>query len=110
MRITRANPKQGCAMYDNGECMTEWLVRLDGHPFDLDDLAKRFTTPKARVIIEEGDYYLASTDFDALAEVDAIRRRGLQILEHMNGIMKVRGDGFQSVTLHSVLNKQPDGT
>ena len=56
--------------------MAEWLVRLKGHGFDLEELSDHFRSPERNVKTEEdGHYHLRSTDFDSLADDGAVRER-----------------------------------
>jgi hypothetical protein len=65
--------------------MSEWSVRLKGDVFDLDELYDHFHSPERNVKKDEdGHYYLRSTDFDSLADENAVRARALELVERMN--------------------------
>jgi hypothetical protein len=74
--------------------MSEWLARLQGHQFDLEDLANHFTSADRNVKRDEdGHYYLRSSDFGQMTDPSAVRERALEILGHMNGPMKLHSGG-----------------
>ncbi len=70
--------------------MTEWLVRLKGHEFDLEELSDHFTSADRNVKKEEdGYYYLRSSDLNELDEPDAVRERAFKFIELVNGATKL---------------------
>jgi len=79
--------------------MTEWLVRLKGHEFDLGELSDHFASAKCNVKKDDdGYYYLRSSDFDQMTEPDAVRGRALRLIELMNGAAKLHaGEGYRPV-------------
>jgi hypothetical protein len=84
--------------------MPEWSIRLTGHAFDLEDLSDHFHSPERNVTKDEdGHYYLRSTDFDSMADGEAVRERALELVELMNRAAKFHaGDGYQPVELDVV--------
>lgn len=91
--------------------MGEWLVRLQGHEFDLAELADRFTSVVRNVRKDaDGHYYLKSSDFDRMADPSAVRERALEILGHMNGAMKLySGDGYRPVESDAIIEIDEGG-
>lgn len=91
--------------------MPEWSVRLIGHAFDLEELSDHLRSPERNVIKEEdGHYYLRSTDFDYLADDQAVRERALELVELMNRAAKFHsGDGYQPVELDVVIQTDEEG-
>jgi len=76
-----------------------WQVRLVGEMSDLSGLATQFDMPGARVIEQEGSYYLESQDFApglAAADVRSLAEKKLAI---MNGAMRLRMKQYGTVTL-----------
>jgi hypothetical protein len=76
--------------------MPEWSVRLKGHEFDLEELSDHFRSSERNVTKDEdGHYYLRSTDFDSMADDEAVRERALELVELMNRAAKFHaGDGL----------------
>lgn len=91
--------------------MSEWLVRLKGHEFDLEELSNHFRAGVWNVRKDEDDhYYLRSSDFDSLADEEAVRTRALELVERMNWAAKFHsGDGYQPVELDVVTRVDEDG-
>ena len=48
--------------------MNRWRVALVGEAFDLEELPKLFETEDARVIEEDGTYFLESSTFEPLKQ------------------------------------------
>jgi hypothetical protein len=72
--------------------MTEQLVRLKGHQFDLEALSEHFTSDDLNVRRDEDDhYYLRSTDFDQMSDSSAVEERGRELLEHIKGLQSSCG-------------------
>jgi hypothetical protein len=70
--------------------MTEWLVRLKGHVFDLEELSDRFTSADRNVKKDEdGHYYLRSSDFDQMSDPDTVSERAQDLIAYMNGAVKL---------------------
>lgn len=90
--------------------MTEWLVRLQGHQFDLEQLADHFTSVDRNVKRDkDGQYYLTSSDLSHMTDPDLLRERALEILGFMNGAMKLYiGNSYHPVQLDVVT--QIDGS
>jgi hypothetical protein len=91
--------------------MSEWLVRLKGHEFDLEDLSGHFNSPKRNVRKDkDGYYYLRSSGFDPLADDAAIRERALELIEHMNGAAKIySGESFRTVEFNGISYVDEEG-
>lgn len=91
--------------------MPEWSVRLKGHEFDLEELSDHFRSPERNVKKDEdGHYYLRSSDFDSLADDQAVRERALELVELMNRAAKFHaGDGYQPVELDVVTRVDKSG-
>jgi hypothetical protein len=70
--------------------MTERLVRLKGHRFDLEEPSEHFTSDELNVRQDEdGYYYLRSSDLNQLSDSSAVEERGRELLEYMNGAAKL---------------------
>lgn len=91
--------------------MPEWSVRLKGHAFDLEELSDHFHSPEQNVRKDEdGHYYLGSTDFDSVADEQAVRERALEFVERMNWAAKFySGAGYRPVELDVVTRVDEDG-
>jgi hypothetical protein len=91
--------------------MTEWLVRLKGHEFDLEELCDHFTSADRNVKKEEdGYYYLRSSDFDQMSEPDAVSERAQDLMERINGAAKLlSGVSYRPVEFDVVIRVDDDG-
>jgi hypothetical protein len=91
--------------------MPEWSIRLTGHAFDLEELSDHFHSPERNVTKDEdGHYYLRSTDFDSMADDQAVHERALELVELMNQAAKFHaGDGYRPVELDAVTRIDEDG-
>jgi len=75
----------------------EWLVRLKGEKFDLQDLPVLLTSPEVTVIEEDGKYYLKSEDFNSLTDAGDVLAASKPILETINGALLLYLGGFQTI-------------
>lgn len=91
--------------------MTEWLVRLKGHQFDLEELADHFISADRNVKKDQDGYhYLRSSEFKNLTDSEAVRERGSELLRYMNGAMKLLfGPSYQAVEFDTVTRIEEDG-
>jgi len=89
--------------------MPNWLVRLKGEKFDLEDLPSLLRSPEHTVIEESGSYYLKSSDFDSLSSADEVRELAITIIDRLNGVMKLRMRNFRGVSEDGVTLIEEDG-
>jgi hypothetical protein len=91
--------------------MTEWLIRLEGHKFDLEDLSDHFTSAARNVKSDtDGYYYLRSSDFNQMSDPDAVRKRALRLIELMNAATKLHtGGSYRPVQLDAVTQIDDSG-
>jgi hypothetical protein len=90
--------------------MKEWLVRLKGDVFDLQGLLVLFSSPKATVLEEGGNYYLKSTDFNLLTDAGDVLEAAKYILQIVNGAAMLHLENFLVVQVHpSVIGIDQDG-
>jgi len=80
----------------------EWLVRLQGHHSDLDNLAEWLTSPDLNVKKEGDHFYLRSSEFSPLTDADAVRGRALALLDIVNGASKLRSGSYLPVELDTI--------
>jgi hypothetical protein len=90
--------------------MYEWMVRLEGSAADLQEFPYMFRSDRLNVRKEGGDYYLRSSEFDALSDVDEVRARALELIPLMTGIVKLRAGYAEAVTADVVVKVNDDGT
>lgn len=90
--------------------MPNWLVRLKGEKFDLEDFPSRLRSPEHTVIEENGSYYLKSSDFDSLNSPDEVRERAITIINMLNGVMKLLIPDFRGVFEDGVTLIKEDGS
>ena len=89
--------------------MPNWLVRLKGEKFDLEDFPSLLRSPEHTVIEENGSYYLKSSDFDSLSSADEVRERAIAIIDMLNGAMKLHIHDFRGVFEDGVTIIKEDG-
>lgn len=72
---------------------------LDGHPYDLEELAELLPTGDTRVVKEGDDYYLASLRIDNRPEDVPFYAVASSVLQQVNGLARAMRDGFRPVRL-----------
>jgi hypothetical protein len=77
----------------------EWLVRLEGDEWSLEDLPKWFSQLDHKVRLEDGKYYLVSSAFDHCATSAEVWERAEQIVERINGAAKACDPHFRPVQI-----------
>ena len=90
--------------------MPNWLVRLKGEKFDLEDFPSLLRSPEHTVIEENSSYYLKSSDFDSLSSADEVRERAIAIIDMLNGAMKLHIHNFRGVFEDGVTIIKEDGS
>src|SRR4051794_5178062 len=91
--------------------MSEWMLELRGHVFDLKSLSDLFTMPDCLVIEEGGDYRLKSTAFDALANDAEVYEKAKALMPEINGAAGIYHQGYRNVQLSGgVISVSDDGT
>ena len=89
----------------------EWLVRLEGDEWSLEDLPKWFSQLDHKVRSEDGKYYLVSSAFAHYATSTEVWQLADQIVERINGAAKAFEPRFRPVQLGSeVVERHDDGT
>jgi len=63
---------------------------LEGHEYDLQDLAVLLPTGETRVVKDGGGYYLTSTEIDDRAAGAQSYEVAPQMLERVNGIARAK--------------------
>jgi len=89
--------------------MAKWLVRLKGKKFDLEDLPRLLHSPELAVSEKNGFYYLQSSEFESLTSSDEVRKRGIDLIDKLNGAAKLHRDNFQDVSEDVITRVEDDG-
>jgi len=89
--------------------MPKWLVKLKGEKFDLEDLSSLPRLSELSVIEEDGSYFLQSSEFDSLTSADEGLKRGIELIEILNGAAKLNRDNFHDVAEDGVTHVEDDG-
>lgn len=89
--------------------MSEWLVPLEGHKFDLEELPRWFTSPDLEVIEEEGNYYLKSNEFNSFSESSEVRERAEELLQDINGAAKIYSSEYRPINIGSLIKIDENG-
>jgi hypothetical protein len=92
--------------------MSVWFVRLKGHAFDLEFLGTQLRSAAYSVRKEQGDeYYLKSSHFDLLPDPRAVREYGEELIQRLNGIVKLESPSARPVSFGGdVMRVDDDGT
>ena len=89
----------------------EWLVRLEGDDWNLEDLPKWFSQLDHKVRSEHGKYYLVSSAFDHCATSVEVWELAEQIVEQINGAASAFEPQFRPAHLGSeIVQIEDDGT
>jgi hypothetical protein len=90
--------------------MSEWLVRLKGHEFDLEELPTHFQSAERNVRKEDnGYYYLRSASLNSITDDNVVRERALELIERMNGAAKFHlGEDYQLVEFDGLMQRTDD--
>jgi len=89
--------------------MTRWHVQLTGDAFDLEELPGLFAEPEASVSHAEGRFELTSVLFEQLADADQVRRRAMELVQHLNGSARLVFGHFKAVSVGAVQEEGPGG-
>jgi hypothetical protein len=89
----------------------EWLVRLEGDEWSLEDLPKWFSRLDHKVRLEDGKYYLTSVAFEHCTTPAAVWEMTDQIVERINGATRAFEPLFRPIQVGTELVQvQDDGT
>ena len=89
--------------------MPKWLVRLKGERFDLEDFPKLLRLAKAKVVEEDGSFYLKSSEFNSLTSAKEVRERGRELIKLINGVTKFNRDNFPGISEDAIIRVEGDG-
>lgn len=88
-------------------------VRLDGHHFDLDDIAGAFPDGSPSVARDpDGTYWLQTREFDpsSLPDGEAVLREAQDIVDRMVGWVRMQGGSTRSVRVGRGFRGVPDAS
>lgn len=88
----------------------KWFVRLQGHRFDLEDLPDWLEGGEVNVQEDDGEYYLTSHRFDALANPGEVRRAATDFVNLLNGLGRIHQPGFEPISAGVVETRSSDGS
>ena len=89
----------------------EWLVRLDGDEWSLEDLPEWFSQLDHKVRLEDRKYYLTSSALKHCTASSAVYELAEQIVERINGASRAFQPRFRPVQLGSeIVQVLDDGT
>jgi hypothetical protein len=86
----------------------EWLVRLKGDEWSLEDLPKWFSQLDHKVRLEDGKYYLVSSAFDHCATSAEVWELAEQIVERINAAARAFEPRFRLAHLSSEIVEVDD--
>ena len=89
----------------------EWLVRLEGDEWSLEDLPKWFSQCTHKVRSEDGKYYLVSSAFNHCATSAEVWELAEQIVERINGASRAFEPRFRPAQISTeIVQVDDDGT
>jgi hypothetical protein len=88
----------------------EWLVRLEGDEWSLEDLPRWFSQLDHKVRSEDGKYYLDSSAFDDCTKSAEVWELATQIVERINGAARAFEPGFHPVQVGEIVQVHDDGS
>ncbi|MCH8009716.1 MAG: hypothetical protein IIC91_12725 [Chloroflexi bacterium] len=88
--------------------MMTWRVRLQGHEFDLEEVAAQMRSPD--LAVEKGDdgHYLVSSEFEIMTDSSEVLRRAQEIVAVLNGTLRTRGSGYRPIDTAGVVDRSDD--
>ena len=89
--------------------MTEWLIKLKGHHYDLDDLSAIMHLTNFDVKKDGDEYYLQATVFDSFTDSREVYEYAKTLIRVMNGVARVRVSGFKNVSIDSIIQIDSQG-
>lgn len=91
--------------------MHRWLIRLKGHPFDLERLEETLTSPQVQVFEQEGHYYLWSPAIGRFeTEREIYCYAAGKLIPAINGLMRTHYPDFCNVEVDGVAKEAEDGS
>jgi hypothetical protein len=89
----------------------EWLVHLEGHRLDLEELLNWFSRFDHKIKMEDRKYYLVSSALYHCCYSREVVNLAKQIVERINGASKAFEQGFRPVQIGSeVVQVHDDGS
>jgi len=82
--------------------MAEWEIKLMGDQFDLEELPKFFVSKECTVTKGDELYYLTSNKLNPDESSQKIHGIALDLVQRINGILKVIYTNFRPVEIHSM--------
>jgi hypothetical protein len=82
--------------------MGEWLVRVEGHKFDLQALATELAPDVLKVTEQEGTYFLQAREFETRKDEGEVRARAEEMVQSLNGLGRALLSGFERVAISGV--------
>lgn len=88
----------------------EWLVKLQGASYDLNELESIFIFPLVMVINKDGAFYLKSTSFSSIQKPGEVLQEAKHLLEVVNGAAKLHLDYYGHVeVVNSIIGFDEQG-
>lgn len=88
----------------------EWIVQIAGEKFDLQELSKSLTSPELCIAQEGEAFVLKSTDFNLLKDADTVRNKASEIINLINGAVKLAIGMQKPLTVDHVIKINDNGT
>lgn len=80
------------------QVVKKWLVRLEGHAFDLEELQEQLESEEISIQKRNDNYYLSSSYFTDLPRPDDVLSTARCLIELMNGAAKIFVNGYEPVS------------
>src|SRR3954454_19832863 len=97
------SPRSPARMPRSSPPAPAWKVRLDGHPFDLDDARTAASGLSGVAIEEEGDgWFLRSSEFAKLRSPADVAHEAERALCFLNAITRAHSEGSKPIRVDAV--------
>jgi hypothetical protein len=88
----------------------KWRVSLRGHPTDLRDASRMFSSAELMVTLVDQEYVLESSHFDPVSDGNEVLALTASLLHVLNGIAKTRSRAFEALSVGHAEKEHPDGS
>jgi hypothetical protein len=88
----------------------DWLVKLTGDNYILDELSKSLITPESSIIKDNQEYFLKSIEFKKALDEGAVTKSANEILLRINGGCMLFLGGGMPIQINNVVRVNDDGT
>jgi len=104
------SPLFPCSRIDNMPMKPGWYVTLVGDPMDVAGLDDIFREDDIKCLKEDDQWLLTAKSFEPLADAGQVQEAASELMEVVNGAMKLHFGEHNAVTVGNVIEIGADGT